>query len=102
MLTRIWRTEFDPGRIDELVEFAHYVSAPMFARLRGCLGHVYAVGGDTWITQTYWDSEESIRRAEASNVYRDVVARILQLGVLGSSQTTEVYEVIDYAPPSGD
>lgn len=99
MFTRIWKTEFDSERVEELIDFARDVSAPMFARLPGCLGHVYAVAGETWITQTYWDSEESIRRAEASTLYNDVVSRIIQLGILGTSQTTDVYEVIDWSPP---
>lgn len=99
MITRIWRTDFDEARLDELQRFAEDVSAPMFGRLPGCLGYVYAVTGSTWVTQTYWESERHIAEAEASSLYRDVVDRILAAGFLGGEQTTEVLTVTAYAPP---
>jgi hypothetical protein len=53
MLLRLWGTEFDPERLDELKRFANEVSAPMFRELPGCLGSIFAVDGSTWITQTF-------------------------------------------------
>lgn len=99
MLIRIWRTDFDKTREAELQRFADEVSAPMFTRLTGCVGYVYAVAGDQWITQTFWESEEAIEKAEASQLYRDVVSRIHAAGFLGDRQTTEVFEVTAYAAP---
>ena len=99
MLTRLWITEFDVDRRDELERFAFEVSAPMFRGLRGCLGYIYAVEGSTWITQTFWATENDIVRAESSALYRDVVSRILEAGFLAGDQTTTVLQVAEYAPP---
>lgn len=99
MLIRIWRTEFDATRRSELQHFAEEISAPMFRRLGGCLGYVYAVSGSTWITQTFWESHEAIDNAEASALYQEVVGGILATGFLGDEQTTEVFEVTAYAVP---
>jgi len=96
---RIWRTEFDASRRDELQHFAEEISSPMFQRLPGCLGYVYAIAGSTWITQTFWDTEQDVANAEASAPYREVVGRIVATGLLGDEQTTEVFEVTAYAPP---
>ena len=101
MFTRIWRTEFDTARQDELQRFAEDISASMFRQLPGCLGYLHAIAGSTWITQTFWESEQHIRDAEASAVYRDVVSRILATGFLGDQQSTEVFEVTGYAAPPG-
>ncbi len=101
MLTRIWRTDFDTRRRGELEQFAREISAPMFRRLPGCLGYIYAIADATWITQTFWESENHIREAEASALYREVVSKILAMGFLGNRQTTEVFEVTDYAAPPG-
>ncbi len=100
MLIRIWRSDFDTTRRDELQRFADEISAPMFRRLPGCLGFVYGAAGSTWITQTFWDSEQHIEEAEASELYQNVVSRILGTGFLGDDQRTEVFEVTAYEPPS--
>jgi heme-degrading monooxygenase HmoA len=94
---RIWRTDFDVSRLDELQSFADETSAEMFGRLPGCLGYIYAVAGSTWITQTFWESEQDIRDAEDSTPYRDVVSRLVSTGVLGDNQDTEVFEITGYA-----
>ncbi len=99
VLTRLWVTDFDVERRDELESFAIEVSAPMFRTLSGCLGYIYAVEGSTWITQTFWASENDIVVAESSALYRDVVARILAAGFLIGNQTTMVLQVAEYAPP---
>lgn len=100
MFTHIWRIEFDVTRRDELQHFGEKILAPMFNRLPGCLGYVYAVSGSTWITQTFWESEEDVASAEASALYQEVVGGILATGFVGDEQTTEVFEVAAYAPPS--
>jgi quinol monooxygenase YgiN len=99
VLTRIWRTGFDTTRRVELEAFAETISAPMFRRLPGCLGYIYAISEGTWITQTFWESEDHIRRAEDSAVYQEVVAKIVAAGFLGDTQTTEIFEVTGYQPP---
>ncbi len=99
MFIRIWRTDFDITRQGELQTFATEISAPMFRRLPGCLGYIHAVADGTWITQTFWESEDHIRAAEASEDYREVVSNILATGFLGDRQTTEVFEVTSYAAP---
>ncbi|NNF08785.1 MAG: hypothetical protein HKN74_00680 [Acidimicrobiia bacterium] len=93
MLTRIWRTRFDPDRLGELQEFADTVSGPMFRRLPGCRGYIYAVAGSTWVTQTFWDSQKEIAAAEASGDYRQVVAALEATGILRDEPTTEILTV---------
>jgi len=100
MLTRIWTTEFDAARRDELQRFADEISAPMFRRLPGCIGYLYAVTDSTWITQSFWASQADIEAAEASAQYRDVVGRIMEAGFLGDDQTVAVFEVTTYAAPA--
>lgn len=98
MVARIWRTQFDPERLEELQRFARDVSAPMFRELPGCLGYLYGVSGSTWITQTFWASHDHIAAAEESALYRDVVDRILAAGFLRPPQETELFDISDYAP----
>lgn len=93
MLLRIWRTEFDRDRLDELEAFANDISAPMFRDLPGCVGYTYAHDESTWLTITRWDNAESIEAAERSPRYREVVHAILDRGFLGVTQTTESYEL---------
>lgn len=100
MFIRIWRSDYDPTRRDELQRFAEEISAPMFRRLPGCLGFIYGATGSTWITQTFWDSVQHIEDAEASELYQDVVSRISRTGLLGGDQRTEVYLVTGYEAPS--
>jgi hypothetical protein len=101
VVTRIWTTEFDVARRDELQRFADEISAPMFRQLPGCLGYLYAVTGSTWITQTFWESEQDIVTAEMSDLYKDVVGKILAAGFLGDRQAAEVFEITSFAPPTG-
>ena len=102
MLSRLWRTGFDPGRLDELQRFASEVSAPMFQELPGCLGYIFAVEGSSWITQTFWESRSDLNEAEASERYRSVVAEIGKTGFLRDPQTTEVFTITAYEPPAPD
>ncbi len=73
----------------------------MFRSLAGCVGYVFAVAGSTWLTQTFWETEDDIANAESSALYQEVVGEILAAGILGDEQTTEVLEVTAYAPPQG-
>ncbi len=100
MFIRILRTDFDITRQDELQAFAIEISAPMFRQLPGCLGYIYAVADGTWITQTFWESEDYIHAAEASAVYKEVVSNILATGCLGDRQTTEIFKVTSYEAPA--
>lgn len=99
MFIRLWRTDFDLARRDELQRFAEEISSPMFRQLPGCLGYIHAAADGTWITQTFWESEDYIRKAEASAAYREVVSKILATGYLGDRQTIEIFEVTSYAAP---
>lgn len=93
MITRIWKTRFDPIRLTELQEFANTISAPMLGALPGCIGQIHANDGQTWITQTFWESRDHIARAEIDPRYRDTVQAILAAGFLCGEQTTELFDV---------
>ncbi len=93
MIARIWRTDFDPDRLDELRRFADEISAPMLGALPGCLGQVHANDGRSWMTITLWESRAHIEQAEASQRYRDTVDAILAAGFLRGGQTTDVFDI---------
>ena len=99
MLIRLWTTGFDPERLSELQVFADDVSAPMFAQLPGCLGHLYATEGSQWITASFWRSETDIELAEASPRYQDVVAQIQRAGFLRGEPSMQVMKVTGWSPP---
>jgi hypothetical protein len=93
MITRIWKTRFDPTRLTELQEFADTISAPMLEVFPGCIGQIHANDGQTWITQTFWESHDHIAQAETDPRYRDTVRAILAAGFLYGDQTTELFDV---------
>lgn len=93
VLIRIWRTQFDETRRDELRRFAADISSPMFREMPGCAGHIYAFQGSTWITQTFWEETEAIEKAEQSIRYQEVVRQLADTGVLRGSPTIEVFVV---------
>jgi hypothetical protein len=70
-----------------LQSFAVEVSAPMFRRLDGCLGHIYAVEGSTRITQTFWTHRVARRRIlssrSESTSFRTVSGRGMHARKLG-------------------
>ncbi|NND14372.1 MAG: hypothetical protein HKO10_10425 [Acidimicrobiia bacterium] len=93
MLTRLWTTEFDVDRRFELETFAEEISRPMFEQMAGFLGHIYAISGATWLTQTFWESQPHIEACEESSAYQAVVNRLMATGLLVGDQSTVVYLV---------
>lgn len=93
MLLRTWRTGFDPERLPELEHFAETRSTPMFDSFSGCLGHIYAHTGDTYLAISLWIGRHAIRAAEESELYRTTVADLTATGMLRGGQAVEVFEV---------
>ncbi len=94
MLVRIWRVRIAAERRAELERFATEISAPMFQGFHGCLGHLFAVAGDAWVTETYWESQESLNTALASDRYADVVSQLEATGILLGESDVDVYQVV--------
>ena len=94
MLVRIWRVRIAEERRAELERFAAEISAPMFQEFSGCLGHLFAVARDAWVTETYWESEKSLNTALASGAYAGVVSQLEATGILLGESEVEVYEVV--------
>lgn len=93
MLLRLWRTKFDPGRLDELNEFASSRSTPMFDSFAGCMGHMFCHSGDSYLTISMWIGRHAIEQAEASDVYRKTTEALLATGIVGGEQTVEVLDI---------
>jgi heme-degrading monooxygenase HmoA len=93
VLLRLWRTEFDPERIEELNEFAKTRSVPMFDSFPGCAGHLFSHHDDTFMTISMWIGHHAIRQAEASDLYRETVDALEATGILRGEQHVEVFEV---------
>jgi len=89
----LWRTEFDPERLDELNEFARTRSTPMFDSFPGCMGHLFSHRGDTYLTISMWIGRHAINQAEASDVYKETVGALLATGILRGEQHTEVFDI---------
>lgn len=93
MLLRLWRTDFDPGRLDELIEFAKTRSTPMFDALPGCMGHMFTHSGASYLTVSMWVGHHAIAQAEASAVYRRTVEALEATGILRGNQRVEVFDI---------
>jgi heme-degrading monooxygenase HmoA len=95
LLMRIWTTRYDPARRAELEAFAHTVSLPMFRRQQGLRGVLFAASGDHFVTVTFWESHEAIRKLEQESAdYADAVRRLMLTGLLVGEQRVEVFEVV--------
>ena len=66
----------------------------MFQEFQGCLGHLFAFAGDAWVTETYWESEEALNTALASERYADVVSQLEATGILRGESDVDVYQVV--------
>lgn len=93
MLLRIWRTEFDPERIQELREFAATRSEPMFESFPGCQGFVFAHDHSTYVTMSLWRDAADIAEAEATALYQETVAALLASEMLLGPQTVEIFDI---------
>ena len=93
MLLRMWWTEFDLDRLDELNEFARTRSTPMFEAFTGCLGHVFAHQGDRFLAASTWIGHHAIGVAEASSLYRETVDSLAATGLLRGEQSGEVFDI---------
>ena len=89
----MWRTGYDPERLDDLERFAKERSTPMFESFAGCLGHIYSHDDESFLTISLWIGRHAIKAAEASELYRETVSALERTGVLRGSQTVEVLKV---------
>lgn len=65
----------------------------MFDSFPGCMGHLFARQGDTYLTISMWIGRHAIRSAEESELYRTTVNDIAAAGFLRGKQTVEVFEI---------
>lgn len=93
MLMRLWRTEYDPERLEELRDFARARSTPMFDSFPGCMGHLFAHRDATWLTISMWIGAHAISVAEHSTVYRETVDALDATGILRGQPSVEIYDI---------
>ncbi|WP_432512910.1 antibiotic biosynthesis monooxygenase family protein [Kineococcus sp. SYSU DK001] len=92
MILRVWRTEVDEARAAEYERFAREVSLPMFTRHEGHLGVLMGRQGSRCVVITCWRTAADVAALEASEDYRDVVARIVAAGFAEPGQSTETFD----------
>ena len=92
MITRIWRTEVRPERLEEYEAFAAEISLPMFRGQPGCEGVLMFRDGSNCHVLTLWRSQSDIDRLDSSPSYSKTVERILASGFLKGSQATKAFE----------
>ena len=93
MLLRIWRTDFDIERLEELNEFAKTQSSTMFDAFPGCMGHLFSHRDNTYVSISMWIGHHAIRQAESSDIYGKTVNALVATGILQGAQQVEVLEI---------
>ena len=91
MLVRVWKTTFDLNQKSKLVDYANNVSLPVLSTRPGNLGVMFYTENDHWVTLTLWKDHSAIDRLNTDQEYARIVEGILELGVLGDSQETTIY-----------
>lgn len=92
MPVRTWRVKIHPERINELENFAHTYSLPMFQKQVGCLGVLFTRKGSDCATISVWENAEAIERLKSSSTYRETVRQIEATGMLEGEQSVEVLQ----------
>lgn len=92
MLVRIWKTVFDVSQQDKLEKYANEVSLPVLSTRAGNRGVLFYTSNDQWTTFTIWDGQASIDALDSDEEYARIVKGILDLGVLGEKQETQIFE----------
>lgn len=93
MLVRVWKVGLAPAKATELEVFANNISLPMFRTQHGCLAVFFTRTETECATITIWESEQSVKKMEASSLYQQVVQQIEQSGILGNDHQTQVFSV---------
>lgn len=90
MISRTWTTGVDPNRAHEYEAFARDISLPMFQSHPECCGVIMERHDARCRVTTFWTSREGMTDFEASERYRDTVARIVATGFLNGEQSVIV------------
>lgn len=90
---RIWKTRIDAARADEYERFAREVSLPMFQQQAGFEGVVMLRDGADSTVITFWRSAEEAEALGRSPAYRQVVAWILDTGLITGEQSVALMHV---------
>ncbi len=92
MIARVWKSEFDRQRKEDLVAFATNISLPMLQTRPGNCGVFFFSHDGVWITLTLWTSEDAITRLDRDPDYQQVAEAIVAHGVLQGTPSTEVHQ----------
>jgi heme-degrading monooxygenase HmoA len=95
MILRIWRTEIDPARASDYVEFARRHSLPMFRSQPGFKGVFFTAREEERAVITLWENIDALAALNASETYGHTVAAIEAAGFLRGEPTVEVLEIDD-------
>jgi len=88
MLGRTWTTCLKPGCGEAYEAFALGISLPMFRSHEGYMGCVMTRTENVGVVLTFWRDEAAIEKLEASQRYRETVAKILAADLLCEPQET--------------
>jgi heme-degrading monooxygenase HmoA len=96
---RIWRTQVDEAQAEQYERFAAAESLPMFRAHEGFEGHLSGRRGGDCVVITIWRNDATADALEASQRYRDTVARIKAAGFLVGPSEVERFQLHgDVAP----
>lgn len=93
MIVRIWRTEIEPTRATDYLEFARHYSLPMFREQRGFGGVLFAAGGAERAVITLWQDMAAVEALAESDTYARTVEAIEAAGFLRGEAEVAVLEV---------
>lgn len=96
MITRIWETGIAEGRMQDYLEFAQKISAPMFRMQKNILGFMILHSQNKSEVLTWWPDRQSIAEMQGNELYQQTVTKILDSGLLAGRQTVEIFETDMY------
>jgi heme-degrading monooxygenase HmoA len=95
MIMRIWRTEIDPRRAPDYIEFARRYSLPMFRSQPGFKGVFFTARERERVVITLWEDIAAATALNTSETYGHTVAAIEAAGFLRGESTVELFELED-------
>lgn len=98
MIARFWEADLAPGRGADYDAFVAAYSRPMFAALPGCAGALFLGRGERRVVLSLWTGQAAIDALAESTLYRSVVRRLEDSGLLVSAAVTGVSPVTAFAP----
>ena len=93
MLVQIWRTQVDPAREAEYVDFNQEHLLPMFRRQPGCLGVMFLNAAPDWGALSLWQNDVALAALTTSPSYLETLRQLDETGLLIGRSSVEDFAV---------